>query len=114
MIESIINIFRTILVCFLLAGSSFYFNKDTSNLVVLPIERMMERIKIIQKNPMKLCSDDATDGMGILELELLKKQEKQKNKKKKKHKATYETEILETSLTKIGRLLGLCFGEAGA
>jgi len=26
----------------------------------------------------------------------------------------YETEILETSLTKIGWLLGLCFGEAGA
>lgn len=82
--------------------------------MVLPIERMMERIKIIQKNPMKLCSDDATEGMGMLELELQKKQEKLKKNKKKKHKATYETEILETSLTKIGRLLGLCFGEAGA
>jgi len=62
---------------------------------------------------MKLCSDDPNEGMGILEMELQKKQLKSKGKKKK-HKATYETEILETSLTKIGWLLGLCFGEAGA
>lgn len=65
---------------------------------------------------MKLCSDDPNEGMGILELELQKKQLKNKKNKNKntKGKANYETEILETSLTKIGRLLGLCFGEAGA
>lgn len=34
--------------------------------------------------------------------------------KSKKKGSEFETEVLEQSLTKIGKLLGLCFGEAGA
>ena len=34
--------------------------------------------------------------------------------KSKKKGWEFETEVLEQSLTKIGKLLGLCFGEAGA
>lgn len=67
-IDSVINIMRTFLVCILLAGSSFYFNKDATNLVLTPIERMLEKIQIIAKNPMKLCGD-SDELMGILELE---------------------------------------------
>lgn len=83
---------------------------------------MLERIKIIATNPMKLCSD-SSEVMGLLELEEAKREEKRKKnklnclskfQKKKKKGAEYETQILEQSLTKIGRLLGLCFGEAGA
>lgn len=66
--DSMINILRTLLVCVLLAGSSFYFNKDATNLVLTPIERMLEKIKIIAKNPMKLIGD-SEDLMGMLELE---------------------------------------------
>jgi len=36
---------------------------------------MLERIKIISKNPMKLCSD-SDDIMGVLELEAKKKSDK--------------------------------------
>lgn len=37
-----------------------------------------------------------------------------KNKKKEKEKNSNEAAVLEDSMIKIGRLLGLCFGEAGA
>jgi len=43
------------MVCVMLAASSYYFNKDASNMVLAPIERMIERIKIIAKDPMVLC-----------------------------------------------------------
>lgn len=125
-IDSIINIMRTLLVCVLLAGSSFYFNKDATNLVLTPIEWMLEKIQIISKNPMKLCGD-SEELMGILELEQKKKEWKKWkklvdfskikwcNKYLINHKKiSYETEIIETSLSKLGNLLSLCFGMAGA
>lgn len=37
-----------------------------------------------------------------------------KAKKRKKEKNSNEAAVLEDSMIKIGRLLGLCFGEAGA
>jgi hypothetical protein len=52
------------MVCVMLGASSYYFNKDATNLVLTPIERMLERIKIIAKDPMTLCSDEqGTDGV---------------------------------------------------
>ena len=49
-----INIGRTIMVCILLTVSSYLINKDVNLLVLDPIERMIERIRIVAKNPMAL------------------------------------------------------------
>ena len=37
-IEGVINITRTIMVCFMLGAASYYFNKDAQRLVLAPIE----------------------------------------------------------------------------
>lgn len=112
--ESLINIGRTIMVCLLLTISSYIINKDAEVLVLEPIERMIERIRIVAKNPMALCSEEEIENAGALAM--IEAQEKKKGKKKKKKHGDHENEtvFLENSLFTIGRLLGLCFGEAGA
>ena len=102
--EAIINIARTIMVCFLLTISSYIINRDATRLVLDPIERMIERIRIVAKNPMALCSEEEIENEGALAMI----QSQQKKKKKKEvdiHKN--ETAFLEASLFTIGRLLGL-------
>jgi len=64
-IDAIINIARTLMVCVMLGLASYYFNKDAQRMVLAPIERMMEKVNIIAKNPMALCSDEDLD-QGIL------------------------------------------------
>ena len=103
-IESSINIARTLFVCVLLGASSYYFNKDARELVLAPVDRMMERVNMIAKNPMALCNEDELMNAGVLT----------NMSKKKKKVENNEAQFLEDSLFKIGRLLGLCFGEAGA
>jgi|GEM_PF-6286094 len=108
--ESLINIGRTIMICLLLTISSYIINRDATTLVLDPIERMIERIRIVAKNPMALCSEEAIESAGALAM--MQSQKKKKTKKKADHEN--ETAFLEASLFTIGRLLGLCFGEAGA
>lgn len=108
--EAMINIARTIMVCILLVVSSYIINRDATRLVLDPIERMVERVRIVAKNPMALCSEEEIENEGALAL--VKSQQKKKKKTEEDHKN--ETAFLEASLFTIGRLLGLCFGEAGA
>lgn len=108
--EAMINIGRTIMVCFLLLVSSYIINRDATRLVLEPIERMVERVRIVAKNPMALCSEEEIENEGALAL--VRSQQKKKKVTEEDHKN--ETAFLEASLFTIGRLLGLCFGEAGA
>lgn len=71
----------------------------------------MEKVNIIAKNPMALCSDEDLD-QGILAT--MNKKNKKSKKQMREELKNNEAMILESSLVKIGRLLGLCFGEAGA
>lgn len=48
-----LGIVRTIFVCFVLTISSIYFSKDTNDLVVRPIEVMLEKVKKISNNPLE-------------------------------------------------------------
>ena len=63
-----INIGRTIMVCVLLTVSSVLINRDANILVLEPIERMIERIRIVAKNPMALCSEEEIESAGALAL----------------------------------------------
>lgn len=108
--EAAINIGRTIMVCILLTVSSYIINRDATRLVLDPIERMIERVRIVAKNPMALCSEDEIENEGMLAM----MKSKTKIKKETEDDSKNETKFLEKSLFTIGRLLGLCFGEAGA
>jgi hypothetical protein len=42
-----LSIFRTLFVCVVLSAASFYFINDANKLVLNPIERMLEKVRLI-------------------------------------------------------------------
>lgn len=109
LIEGIIGLARTTFICIVLAIGSIFFSSDANNLVLNPIERMLEKVKFIAKNPLAAASDEV-DQAGMMSL---MHQNQQKNKKGS-NDAEYETQILEKAIVKIGHLLAIGFGEAGS
>ena len=62
--QAILSICRTIFVCIVLTIASISFTEDANKLVLGPIERMLEKVKLIAKDPLKAASDDVeTAGM---------------------------------------------------
>jgi hypothetical protein len=57
-VESILSISRTIFVCIVLSIASIFFTNDANKLVLSPIERMLEKVKLIAKNPLAAASDE--------------------------------------------------------
>ena len=54
---------RTIFICILLGVGSFFFNRDAEKLVLHPIERMLEKVDMIKKNPMAAVNGKLDDGI---------------------------------------------------
>jgi hypothetical protein len=118
--------------CVVLAISSVYFTKDAQEMVLDPLERMIEKVKIIASNPMSAATDEVNlAGVYSFADADKQKQKNLKNRRSKKlitgveedlddaddevdDKDLYETEVLERAIVKIGYLLALGFGEAGA
>jgi hypothetical protein len=71
-IQSILSISRTIFVCVVLSVASIMFTSDANRLVLSPIERMLEKVKLIAKDPLAAASDEV-DNAGVLSM--LAKQE---------------------------------------
>ena len=64
-LTSILNICRTIFVCIVLSIASIMFTSDANKLVLTPIERMLEKVKLIAKNPLAAASDEL-EKAGVL------------------------------------------------
>jgi hypothetical protein len=60
--DSIFNIIRTLLILIILSVSSFLFNKDARDLVLDPLERMIEKVKLIAKNPLAASSNEINEA----------------------------------------------------
>lgn len=109
------GIAKTLFICIILTLGSMSFSSSTNDMVLEPIETMITKIKNISKNPLeavqkgeeedyRLCIDEYTS----------RKQDCCYDEGKKKKVATLETILLEKTITKIGALLALGFGEAGS
>ena len=103
-LEAWLNMCRTVFVCVVLSVSSILFSKDTQELVLEPIENMIEKVKKMSKNPLKAVQEEEREKLAKKEL---MQEEETKNK-------NMETAVLENTLSKIGALLALGFGEAGS
>lgn len=135
-LDSIINIARTFFIVIILSFSSHLFTKDAQVLVLDPLERMIEKVKIISQNPMS-ASTDEVNYAGVFSFANTQNEKDDKKKStnfsklttqqkikmqaeedaiqlKMKEEEQYETKILEKAIVKIGYLLALGFGEAGA
>eukprot|EP00606_Chrysophyceae_sp_TOSAG23-5_P000700 GSChrysophyteH2.ASY1.ANO1.1190.1 assembled CDS len=83
----------TTFIAVLLVVGSLVFTADTQTMVIAPIERMMNMVEAVARDPLKPLSFDHHRDAGTGE---------------------YETRLLETTIEKITGLLRVGFGEAGA
>ncbi|CAD7947346.1 unnamed protein product [Amoebophrya sp. A25] len=95
-----VSMVQTCFVCFLLGTMSIQFQNDTQSLVIAPIEKMVNIIKQLAEDP--------------LEPPNLESFEEEDAPKQKNKGPQLETTMLENTILKIGGLLQVGFGEAGA
>lgn len=110
-LNSYLNIGRTVFVCIILSASAIFFSKDASELVLDPIENMLKKVKRISENPLKAALTEEEQSVFWNDFN---KSSKKKSKEQSADRENYETTILEKTIVKIGALLALGFGEAGA
>mmetsp|Transcript_3670 Transcript_3670/g.4918 ORF Transcript_3670/g.4918 Transcript_3670/m.4918 type:complete len:841 (+) Transcript_3670:546-3068(+) len=90
-LQAWLNICRTIFICIILGLGAMLFSKDANNLVIIPIERMIKKVRDMAENPLQKheFKEDGDDQQ-------------------------FETKILENAFSKICSLMAVGFGEAGA
>lgn len=114
-LTALLSICRTIFVCIVLSLGAIYLTKDANTLVIEPIEKMIEKVKKIAVNPVGLLEEDLLD---VYDME--KSQEVQAKWWQRlccirmSPPKELETSALESAILKIGALLAISFGEAGA
>ena len=87
-IESAVNICRTVWVCIVLTIAAIHFSNATTKLVLSPLERMLEIVKKIAKDPSSAASQEEMKFAGIHAYLKSKNQKKQLDQ-------NMETAILE-------------------
>lgn len=92
-ITNLLLLLNSLLVTAIMAGSIYSLNKDMSNLVLNPLERMIQKVKEVSRDPLQALRSRSESG----------------NKKGE----TNETLFIETAINKISQLLVLGFGQAG-
>ena len=98
-IESIViddawkSIGLTTFLIFMLTMMAVIFQSDTSKYVIGPINRMVDSVRVLTENPM--MQHDGAKNIG-------------------QEEAQFETSMLHGTINRIGRLLQLGFGQAGA
>eukprot|EP00747_Dinoflagellata_sp_TGD_P125096 gnl/TRDRNA2_/TRDRNA2_174104_c0_seq1.p1 gnl/TRDRNA2_/TRDRNA2_174104_c0~~gnl/TRDRNA2_/TRDRNA2_174104_c0_seq1.p1 ORF type:complete len:1005 (-),score=197.57 gnl/TRDRNA2_/TRDRNA2_174104_c0_seq1:247-3198(-) len=123
-LEAGLSMLQTVFICLVVAFGAMVFSNDANQLLLNPIERMMSKMETIKDNPL--------EAMKLGDLEYRREQmEKAKLKEhlakhstcyqwlyklkdKYKTKEPMETILLEKTIIKLGGLLALGFGEAGA
>jgi len=121
--EAKLNVITTVFICFVLLMASMCINSDANGMVLKPVETMILQVNMIRINPLMATkiADDA------FKKEEIAKAKAAQAKKSLRHRAyirffcqseqvvqPMETIILEKTIIKLGTLLALGFGEAGA
>eukprot|EP00929_Paragymnodinium_shiwhaense_P022827 TRINITY_DN14467_c0_g1_i1.p1 TRINITY_DN14467_c0_g1~~TRINITY_DN14467_c0_g1_i1.p1 ORF type:complete len:983 (-),score=183.02 TRINITY_DN14467_c0_g1_i1:298-3246(-) len=133
--DSSYAILVTAFVCCSLCAAAMFFTDDANKLVLNPVESMINKVEIIRNNPLSAITI-ADEDFRVAEARkaIEQKQEKQLRRQRRRLwgrikafvqkwlfcKRTAEVEepmetvILEKTIIKLGSLLALGFGEAGA
>ena len=78
--ESGLSIARTCFICFVLAGGALLFSNDTNKLVIIPIEKMIDKVMSIAKNPLEAAQEEEKEAKEYEEMNKNKKLRKKKRK----------------------------------
>lgn len=65
--NAILGIIMTVFVITIMVSGAVFFNKDSSDLVVVPIENMLSKVRRISKNPLEAATIE--EDQEILEQE---------------------------------------------
>ena len=128
-LNALLNLIKTILACIIIYFGNFWFSRDLCKMVLDPTDAMVERVKLISENPLQVIHDEEKKKIEKV-IEEEKEKEKGKDNENKvicgcnssnnnsttvsDNKHLLETEILEKTISKIGALLALSLGDAGA
>jgi len=104
------SIAQTIFIICIFGITTMVFTYDAHKLVIAPIEKMVRIVEELAANPLTTFENDESEDEN--ESEMLKLARKQN--RTKKNEGGYETKLLENCIKKIGGLLQVGFGEAGA
>ena len=66
-IVAVLSISRTVFVCIVLTIASIFFTDDANKLVLDPISRMLEKVKLIARDPLAAASDEV-ESAGMLSM----------------------------------------------
>ena len=58
-----LGIARTVFICVVLAGGAIFFNKDANDLVIGPIEKMMQKVRKIAENPLEAAQEEENQAL---------------------------------------------------
>ena len=105
--NSLLDVFRTIYVCIVLSFGAVIFTRDSNELVLYPIQRMIAKVNKIARNPLSAKYAKIVKILILLNKNInIEIQVKEKD--------NFETFAIENAITKIGTLLAIGFGEAGS
>ena len=104
-----LSICQTLFICLVLTLGAVSLSQDSNRLVIIPIEKMIDKVKRMARNPLAAMNDDMRD---VFDLETPSKSCWCCSQPPVPQ--GLETSLLEDAIMKIGALLALGFGEAGA
>ncbi len=110
-LTGVLNIFQTIFVCIMLSGAAILFENDARNLVLGPLEIMIEIVENVSKDPINAKNvENLQTGVKAM---LDQNEEQNQNKDKSEEEENYEVSVIKAAIIKISALLAISFGEAG-
>ncbi|EGR27667.1 hypothetical protein IMG5_191510 [Ichthyophthirius multifiliis] len=110
-LNAILSIVRTIFISLILTSGAIFFTRDAENLILIPINNMIKKVKRIAENPLEAAQMEEREALAF---EQLVKDGNIQEIARLKELEKYETTILEKLIIKIGALLAIGFGEAGS
>jgi class 3 adenylate cyclase len=127
--EALLNTLQTLFICLLLGIGSMTFSNDANKLVLAPIERMISKLDRIRNDPLqalrigdeehkreqiRAARKSGAESMKRKRCKWCRDKLKWFQREKAAVQEPMETQVLERTIIKIGSLLALGFGEAGA
>ena len=123
--DAFLSIYRTLVICVILGIGTYVFSNSAFSLVLEPIERMIQKVEQIRSNPLLATRmhDSTTSRNEEQKLKALAKYNTARNflsrlfakrELARLYQTSMETEMLEKTIVRIGGLLAVGFGPAGA
>jgi hypothetical protein len=99
-----------------LAGGTLLFSMQVTELVISPIEQMVQKVTRISNDPLSAAKEEEYEAIAMENIQDQQKPNKNFFQKffARAENEVLETEILEKTIVKIGALLAIGYGEAGS